>query len=161
MKIFKLVALVLTITYLSTSCYSQIMTSGNYIYKTECLGVDLDGSQTLKAWGNGKNKLDAIEQAKKNAIRDVIFYGISEGKSDCEVKPLVNEVNAQSKYEQYFNNFFANGGEYKNFIKLKDKQLKRKKLGEQKPSRAGVTYGIVVRVLRAELKQKFIIDKIL
>ena len=33
--------------------------------------------RTLRAWGRGKNRTDAIEQAKKNAVRDVLFKGVA------------------------------------------------------------------------------------
>jgi hypothetical protein len=121
----------------------------------------MDGSQTLKAWGNGRNRGDAVEQAKKNAVRDVLFNGINEGRQDCERRPLVPEVNAQKKYEDYFNKFFADGGEFKNFISLKDEKILDKISRDKQKARESVTHGLVVRVLRAELKQKLIADGIL
>ncbi len=142
-------------------CVAQKSTAGNYIYKTECLGVEMDGSQTVKAWGNGRNRSDAVEQAKKNAVRDVIFKGLTEGRQDCEKKPLVPEVNAQVKYEDYFNKFFADGGEFKNFISLKDEKILDKISRDKQKARESVTHGLVLRILRAELKQKLIADGIL
>jgi hypothetical protein len=145
----------------ATQVFAQKSTAGNYTYKTECLGVEQDGSQTLKAWGNGRNKSDAVEQAKKNAVRDVIFYGILEGKSDCNKKPLIFEVNAQEKYEEYFNKFFADGGEFKNYISLRDERIFDKISRDKKGARESVTHGLIVRVLRAELKAKLIADGII
>lgn len=139
--------------------YSQKETAGNYGYKTECLGIESDGSITVKSWGNGRNRSDAVEQAKKNAVRDVIFNGINEGKSDCFNKPLVFEVNAQEKNEGYFNKFFSDGGEYKNYISLRDKRIFGSR--DKKKARQSVTNGLVVRVLRSELKQKLIDDKLI
>ena len=96
MKKFIATLFVLVFTF---SAKAQKKTAGYYAYKTECLGVELDGSQTLKAWGNGRNRADAVEQAKKNAMRDVIFKGIREGKQECNQKPLIFEVNAEEKHE--------------------------------------------------------------
>ncbi len=76
-----------------SSCDPQKKIAGNYNYKTECLGIELDGSITVKSWGNGRNRLDAVEQAKKNAINDVLFNGINEGKASCQVKPIVLNLN--------------------------------------------------------------------
>ena len=146
---------------LASILFSQKKTAGYYTYKTECLGVELDGSQTLKAWGNGRNRADAVEQAKKNAVRDVIFKGILEGKQDCNQKPIVFEINAQEKYEDYFNPFFSDGGEYKNFISLKDERIFDKISRDRKKTTESVTNGVVVRVLRAELKKKLITDSII
>ncbi len=149
--------------FLTTSynCFGQKNIAGNYTYITECLGVELDGSATLKAWGNGRNRVDAVEQAKKNAVRDILFNGISEGKSDCNRAPLLLELNAQRKHEDYFNIFFADGGEYKNFVSLRDERIFDKISRDKKGARESITHGIVVRVLRSELKQKLITEGII
>lgn len=146
---------------LTFSATAQKKTAGYYAYKTECLGVELDGSQTLKAWGNGRNRADAVEQAKKNAMRDVIFKGIREGKQECNQKPLIFEVNAEEKYEDYFNAFFADGGEYKNYVSLRDERIGDKINRDRKKMTESVTNGLVVRILRAELKAKLIADNII
>ena len=44
-----------------------------------CMGVELDGSQTLRVQGYGRNRADAKEQAMKNAVWAVIFDGIRDG----------------------------------------------------------------------------------
>jgi hypothetical protein len=154
-----IITLVVLVFTLNASAQKKI--AGYYNYKTECLGVELDGSQTLKAWGNGRNRVDAVEQAKKNAIRDVIFNGIREGKQDCNQKPLVFEVNAQEKYEDYFNAFFADGGEYKNYVSLRDERIGDKLNRDRKKTSESVTNGLLVRILRAELKTKLIADNII
>jgi len=141
--------------------FSQKNIAGNYGYKTECMGVELDGSQTVKAWGNGRNRSDAVEQAKKNAVRDIIFFGLIEGKQECKQKPLILEVNAQEKYEDYFNKFFADGGEYKNYISLRDERILDKLDRDRKKGRGSVTNGLILRVLRSEIKEKLIADGII
>jgi len=144
-----------------TSGHAQKKIAGNYVYKTECMGLELDGSMTVKAWGNGRNRADAVEQAKKNAVRDVIFQSILEGKQECAKKPLITEVNAEEKYEDYFNKFFTDGGEFRNFITLKDERIGEKLSRDRKKARESVTNGVVVRVLRSELKSKLIADGII
>lgn len=69
------------------------------------MGVELDGSQTLRVLGYGRNRSDAKEQAMKNAVWAVVFDGIREGVSGCNMRPLVTEVNARERYEDYFNVF--------------------------------------------------------
>ncbi len=154
--------LILLVSFLTVSgAFAQKSNAGNYAYKSECMGVEGDGSQTLKAWGNGRNRSDAVDQAKKNAVRDVIFNGISEGKQECNVRPLIFEVNARDKYEDYFNKFFTDGGEYKNFISLRDERIFDKISRDRKKARESVTHGLIVRVLRNELKEKLIADGII
>lgn len=157
----KLKTLALIAFFTVSATYAQKKNAGNYTYKTECMGVELDGSQTLKAWGNGRNRSDAVDQAKKNALRDVIFNGINEGKTECNTKPLVFEVNAQEKYEDYFNRFFADSGIFKNFISLRDERIFDKLSRDKKKARESVTHGLIVRVLRTELKEKLIADGII
>lgn len=151
------------ISVLSFSCGSpQKSMSGAYTYETECMGVEGDGSQTLKAWGNGRNREDAIEQAKKTGVRDVLFTGIRKGRTECNSKPVLFEVNIREKKEDYFNAFFADGGPYKEFITGEDGSdmhlsvlQGKKKVGDQ------VTYGVVIRVQRAKLKERMIQDGIM
>ena len=142
-------------------CNGQNKGSGINQYKTSCLGSELDGSLTVVSWGFGRNRLDAIEQAKKNAVRDVIFNGIRDGVQSCELKPLIPEVNAQSKYEQYFFEFFKDGGDFKKFASSKDERIYDRFVKSRKVSDGGVSYSKVIRILREDLKRKFIEDGIL
>ncbi|WP_372746038.1 hypothetical protein [Lutibacter sp.] len=141
----------------STGCKSKQSTAGNYSYKTECLGNSLDGSQTVKAWGTGRDKNEAIESAKKNALNDLLFKGIIEGKSGFDSRPIIVEVNARSKYENYFNTFFSKGNDYNLFVSIDEK----KKAYQIIKSRERITCGIVMKLQSAELKQKMITDGIL
>ncbi|GHU68886.1 hypothetical protein FACS189413_06760 [Bacteroidia bacterium] len=125
------------------------------------MGTELDGSATVKAWGNGRNYFDACEQAKKNAVRDVLFKGIIAGNGECNAHPLVPQVNAQERFETYFNKFFRDGGEYKNFVSLKDERIADKISRHKINTPQGQTHGIVLRILRAELKEKLINDGII
>ncbi len=156
-----LTAILLLITLSISSCRTNTEIANEYAFtsfETECLGVELDGSQTLRAWGKGKNKADAIEQAKKNAVKDVIFKGITAGSGECNKRALILEVNAQEKYEYYFNIFFRDGGEYRNYVTSEDEnrtsRIKAKNSTQE-------NYGVVVRVKRSELRQRLIDDNII
>jgi len=127
-------------------------------YETECLGVELDGSQTLRSWAFGRNKKDAVEQVKKQAVYDVIFNGIRSNGRGCDMRPLVSEANAKDKYEEYFNIFFTDKGEYLKYVSMKDTKIGSK---VKKKNKLGVKYGVTVRVLRSELKKRLKDDGIL
>lgn len=143
----------------SSSVVSCRTTNASYVsYETECLNVEQDGSVTVRAWGEGRNKADAVEQAKKNAVKDVIFKGIKDGKCNCGVKPLIFEVNAEEKYEEYFNIFFADGGEYKEYVSAEDEKFFSK---SSQRNKVGAKYGVTVRVLKSELKQRLIHDGVI
>ena len=114
--------------------------------------------ETLRAWGRGKNRTDAIEQAKKNAVRDVLFKGVVAGSRECSVRPLITEVNAQERYASYFNDFFRDGGEYLKYVSMEDKKTNSNMKASNKTQ---ISYSTTVRVLRSQLQQKLIEDKIL
>ena len=124
----------------------------------ECLGVEMDGSQTLRVAGQGRNRSDAREQCKKNAVWAVIFYGTNDGGAGCNVRPLVTEVNAQERYEDYFNLFFADGGPYLEYISMRDTKIGSTK---HKKDKIGATYYLTVRVLRAQLKAHLKADNVI
>ncbi|HRZ97485.1 MAG TPA: hypothetical protein P5084_08015 [Paludibacter sp.] len=126
---------------------------GRYNIEPECLGVEMDGSVTLRVWGTGRNRIDAVDQAKKIAVRDVLFKGIRKGNPDCNPRPLISEVNAEMKYEDFFNKFFSDrGGDYKKFVSGKDERLDNKIFRRGMGDSKMVTYSVIVRVLRSELK---------
>lgn len=127
-----------------------------YTFDTECMGNEMDGSVVLRAWGQGHSRSDAIEQAKKRAVYDVIFEGVRKGQ--CSFKPLVFEVNAREKYQDYFDTFFSDDGDYKKFINMDATKMGSGVKAESKPRNS---YALVVRVLRSDLKQKLIDDNIL
>lgn len=153
-------ALAVTALWL-TSCKSPTVIDSVYATRTfevECLGSDLDGSQTLRSWGQGKNKSQAMENARKNAVRAVLFDGITHGGNGCDQRPVIGGVNAHEKNQVYFNRFFADGGEYKKFTSMEDE----KRTSRMKSSDKSIeNWSVVVRVNRAALRQRMIDDGII
>lgn len=140
-------------------CKTSNDVSGFYSREIECMGSELDGSVTLKTWGRGKNKSDALEQAKKEAVNAVLFTGIRNGKPDCDTRAVLNAPNIRQNKSDYFNRFFADGGDYKKFVSDKDETSGQR---EKVESRDGeVMYGFIIRVMRSELQKQMIRDGIL
>ncbi len=133
-------------------------TSAYQTYETRCLGVEHDGTQTVLAWGEGRNKSDAIEQARKNAVYDVIFNGITAGKDGCSAAPLLNIPNARERYQEYFDIFFLDGGEYLKYCSGADM---RSLSGEKGKYRQGEKRSLTVRVDRQGLKKRLQDDGVL
>ena len=123
-----------------------------------CLGVELDGSQTLRVQGYGRNRTDAREQAMKNAVRAVIFDGIRDGVEGCNMRPLITVANARERYEDYFNRFFADNGDYKQYVSLADT---KKRSAEKSKDKMGYAYDLTIRVLRPELKARLKADNLI
>lgn len=127
-------------------------------FETECISVEQDGSQTLRVWGKGRNRSDAIEQAKKDAVYEILFKGVLKGNKGYNLRPLVTEVNARERYQDYFDIFFMDGGEYLKYVSMADKRMgstKKVKTDTQ------VRYCVTVRVLVPELRMRLKEDGIL
>lgn len=122
------------------------------------MGTELDGSYTLRVLGYGRNRADAKEQAMKNAVSAILFNGINANGQGQMVRPLVTEVNARERYEDYFNIFFADNGEYKKYVSLKD--TKRWSADKSK-NKVGYSYEMTIRVLRSELKDRLKKDNVI
>jgi len=149
----------LTLLVILAISYSDVPAQAIYDRSSiKCIGVELDGSQTLRVLGYGRNRADAKEQAMKNAVWAVIFDGIRDGSQGCNMRPLVTEVNARERYEDYFNIFFADGGEYKKYVSLRDT---KKRSATKAKDKVGYSYELTIRVLRSELKNRLKADNVI
>lgn len=151
-------AAVLTLTL--GSCRKNIDVAEQYAYvpfTTECVGVPGDGTETLRTWGQGKDKNEAIDMALRNAVSDVLFKGITGGTAKCDKRPVMLEVNARERYAYYFDQFFAPKGAYTKFVTLHENRTSRIKA----QSTTLQAYGVVVSVNRSALRQQLITDGII
>jgi hypothetical protein len=150
--IIKKISILAFVILISSPVFGQIFnkqkkTASYYTVETECLEDKLDGSFILQAWGKGSSKSEAIEQAKRNVLNDILFKGINKG---CQLRPLIVEVNASTKYRSYVYSFF--NSKYKDFISIEKSPKSLKK------SRKQTSYGIKVRVKVEDIRQKLITD---
>ena len=114
----------------------------------------ISGSDFVEMYvGVGESRVrDLFEQAKKNAVYAVIFQGIRNGADKgCDMRPLVTEVNAREKYEEYFDRFFKDGGEYSKYVTKEDEKKRSK---DKVKTKTFVVRVITVRVLRTQLKNR-------
>ncbi len=124
--------------------------------KVECVNLELDGSITVRVTGSGRNKKDAMEQAFKNAVYNVIFKGVkTEDRNAAISRPLIFEVNAEEKLADFTKVFFKDKGKYTDFISTKDCRPVTSVHNSQGDQ---VEWTTVVRVLRPEL-QKYLIQQ--
>lgn len=139
-------------------CRSSNDMGSYYEHKTTFLNSELDGTLTVRAWGSGRNRNDAIDQAKKNAVYDVLFNGINNTGDAYMSKPIVLEVNAREKYREYFDRFFSDGGAYRKYVSSEDTRRGSKTVLENKVQK---TYSTTVRVLIPKLRQRLIKDGVI
>lgn len=118
MKNYQLVYALFTLIILSGCCRMKGIMDRNkisYEYEAQALNgsKNADGTMLIKAWGTDTKVKKAKEQAKRNAVRALLFKGIP---NSAVKRPLVNEPGAEEKYRDYFDRFFAEGGKYNQYI---------------------------------------------
>ena len=137
-RLLLFVAVIATMTFVG--CNPQkVSTAAFYETETQFMNLEGDGSITVRAFGIGRYRGDAIDQARKNAIRDVMLS-----------KPLIMEINAEEKYAAFLNNFFTDGGPYKEFFSREDR---RRETSDKYWSGKQMKIAVTIRVLRPELQQ--------
>lgn len=128
-----------------------------YQFATTCVNVSPSGILTVRSWGNGPNRASAIEEAKRRALSDLIFKGI-QGAKGYSGNALVTEVNARERYAEYFDRFFAKGGEYSKFVKeassSDNSRVRSKSDGRE-------NYGVTLDIDRSALRSQLVSDGIL
>lgn len=127
-KVALLVSLLLAIV-LSTTIESQAQSrnkvrkmeyNSSYNYEVATVAVGVDGTKLVKVWGYGKKSEDAVRNAKELAVACAIFRGFpaaSNGKA-AKTPPIVTDSNAAEKHQAFFENFFAPGGKYLQYVNL-------------------------------------------
>lgn len=144
----------------TTSCSVTRSTAGYYTTTVRCVSVGNNGTQTVLSWGSGINFKQAIIEAQKNAIREILFHGIRSGDPNCQMKPVVPEVNAETRFSVYFKNFFKHNGDYKRYVTLHEPFLRPFTRVAYRSSE-GLTTSVTVKVnildLENELKKQGII----
>ncbi len=163
MKTQKLFVVALLMSALLFGSCGQQRSAAYYDYKSKVIATELDGSYTIRAWGRARNAIDAAEQAMKTAVYDVIFNEIDFASGTAPtttgtLRPLLLEVNAKEKYADYFNAFFAKGGDYKKYCSRKQERTLSTRY---KKTEAQMQTQLTVVVYRAELRQRLIDDNIL
>jgi len=93
----------------------------------------------------------AIEQAKKNAVHGIVFKGIPGTGRVSSQKALVQDSNLDQEKENYFNEFFKDGGKYQKFVTL----VNNGAISPEDRIKMGKEYkiGIVVSISSAALRK--------
>ncbi|MBI5540096.1 MAG: hypothetical protein HY951_08560 [Bacteroidia bacterium] len=120
-------------------------------YEVECVSVGAQGSYLVKVWSYSKKPDVAINQAKKNAVHGIIFKGFTGTGAGCTQKPLTNNPALEQEKEEFFTDFFADGGKYMKFVSVTGDGA----IGEGDRLKVGKEYkiGVVVSVAKDDLRK--------
>jgi hypothetical protein len=148
-KIFLCAVVAVAMTLVSCNL-QKISTAASHEVKSKFMNLEGDGSITVRAYGIGRYRGDALDQARKNAIRDVMLRGVYVPGDPQMSRPLILEVNAEEKYADFLYQFLADGGSYKYFTSREDR---RRETNEKYWTGKQMKMSTTVRVLRPQLQQ--------
>jgi hypothetical protein len=87
-------------------------------YELEPVGEGKQGTYQVKVWSYSTVVETAIEQAKKNAVHGIIFRGYEQVGRIQSQKPLTTNPNLEIEFQDFFKDFFQDGGKYLKFVSL-------------------------------------------
>lgn len=108
-----------------------------------------DGVCQVKVWSYSKKSRIAAEQCRKNAVHGIIFKSYSTGDgTTASQRPLVKDPSVQREKAEYFEDFFSDGGPYRQFVSAVTD-------GSQEVVKVGKQYkvGVVVTVSKDQLRK--------
>lgn len=116
-------------------------------YEIECEGNGVEGTYLVKVWSYSKKAGVAANQAVKNAVHGVIFKGVPGKSRECtQQRPLASGAGMEYDHADFFDRFFADGGEYAKYGSV---------VGVPENIKVGKEYkvGVVVSVYKDELRK--------
>lgn len=118
-----------------------------------------DGMCQVKVWSYSKKTRIASEQCRKNAVHGVIFKGYASGDGSATTqRPLVKNGAALQEHAAFFEEFFLDGGPYRQFVSaVTDGSMEVKRVGEKKQYKVGVVVTVSKDQLRKYLEDNGII----
>lgn len=108
-----------------------------------------DGVCQVKVWSYSKKSRIAAEQCRKNAVHGIIFKSYSTGDgTTASQRPLVKDPSVQQEKSEFFEEFFSDGGPYRQFVSAVTD-------GSQEIVKDGKQYkvGVVVTVSKDQLRK--------
>jgi hypothetical protein len=119
----------------------------HFRYEIECAGNGTQGTYLVKVWSYSKKASVAENQCRKNAVHGVIFKGYGGGQGCVSQRPLANQPGVEAQYKEYFDSFFANGGEFQKYASVMEGTTETVKVGRE------YKVGCVVSVRKDDLRK--------
>ena len=91
--------------------------ANNKTFQTECVTIETDGYVTIKIWDTKKGAKYKREQARKDAIRAILYSGISNGNGCSTQPPILNKAEEKENFKSIEKSFFSPDGEWSMFTR--------------------------------------------
>ncbi len=116
-------------------------------YDIECAGNAVQGTYLVKVWSYSKKANIAENQCRKNAVHGIIFKGYGGSQGCVSQRPMANMPGVETQYKEYFDSFFAEGGEYQKYASIIEGSTEVVKVGKE------YKVGKIVSVRKDELRK--------
>jgi hypothetical protein len=160
--LFLLPVLLLPFFSISQSKKKADKETNEWRYEMEAAGTGVQGTYQVKVWTYSKKPETAIEQAKKNAVHGIIFKGFQDKDRVKGQKALAQSPNLEQEKEDFFKEFFEDGGKFQKFVSLVNNGAiapeDRIKIGKE--YKIGVIVSVNVASLRKDLEDAGIIKSL-
>lgn len=133
--------------------------NSKYNYEVATVAVGVDGTKLVKVWGYGPTVEEAIRHAKELGVACAIFRGFppAGGGAAGPTPAIVTDDQVVAKNQEYFDNFFAIGGQYLQYVNMStdgapsgEDRIKVNK----KTYKVGVVLSIAFDELRKEMEKQ-------
>jgi len=141
----------------------KIEYNSKYNYEVATLAVGVDGTKHVKVWGYGKTPEDAIRHAKELGVACAIFRGFPAASNGmaATTPAITTDDNAAETHQDYFNEFFAPGGKYLQYVNLTTDGVPTDRVRVNKKTyKVGVSMSIAYDELRKEMERQGIARKL-
>ena len=158
----KTLLLALSLLFITLGAWAEKQQKANsetdkFRYDIEYARPAGDGMCLVKVWSYSKKSRIAAEQCRKNAVHGIIFkgYTTSDG-TGASQRPLVKDLNAINEHADFFEPFFADDGNYRQYVsEVTDGSMEVRKVGKQ--YKVGVVVTVSKDLLRKHLESAGII----
>lgn len=121
--------------------------TNQFRYEIECAGNAIQGTYLVKVWTYSRRAAVAENQCRKNAVHGVIFKGYGGGQGCVSQRPMANTPGVETQYSEYFNRFFADGGEFQKYASIMPGTTETVKVGKE------YKVGVVVSIRKDDLRR--------
>ncbi len=128
-----------------------------YNYEVVSLSVGVDGTKLVKVYGYGRKPEDAVRNAKELGVACALFRGFPAGAdgSVATTPAIVKDPSEPAKHQDYFNKFFATGGQYLQYVNASSDGMPTDRVKVNKKTyKVGVTLSIAYDELRKEMERQ-------
>ena len=148
----KKLILLFAVVFASTACFAGSKSKANkdtkqWRYEIECAGNAIQGTYLVKVWTYSRKAAVAENQCRKNAVHGVIFKGYGGGQGCVSQRPMANTPGVETQYSEYFNRFFADGGEFQKYASIMPGTTETVKVGKE------YKVGVVVSIRKDDLRR--------